>query len=142
MQPALNLTEQERLCFMQALNAVAYRNENPENVWLTLLRRVGRLLEVSKADYQFRAGVPGIAEKVNQITNPRARLYFLRIIHDVHLKEVDSMFWAGTRDDSLARFKRLWIDGLLSQASAGTRDDSLARFKSFYTKLAEAIRLD
>ncbi len=108
MQPALNLTEQERLCFMQALNAVAYRTNKPHDVWLGLLRQFGRLLEVSKADHQFQAGVPGIAEKVNQITNTRARLYFLRIIHDVHLKEVADMFWGRDKDTSLTIFKRLY----------------------------------
>ena len=118
MQQALNLTEQERLCFMQALNAVAYLRGKPEEVWLTLLRQVGGLLEVSKADYQFQAGVPGIAEKVNQITNPRARLYFLRIIHDVHLKEVQSRIWP---------------------LGGGGTD---ATFRRFYSQLAAVIRLD
>jgi hypothetical protein len=108
MQPALNLTDQERLCFMQALNAVAYHTNKPHDVWLGLLRQFGGLLEVSKADYQFQAGVPGIAEKVNQITNPRARLYFLRIIHDVHLVEVAGILWPRDKDTSLTTFARLY----------------------------------
>lgn len=117
MQPALTLTEQERLYFMQAFNAVAYQKKDPASVWLELLIQFRELLEVPKADYQFQAGVPGIAEKVNQIQSPLARLYFLRIIHDVHMREVAGMFWDGDKQTSLATFKRL------------------------YTQLAEVIRL-
>jgi hypothetical protein len=108
MQPALILTEQERLCFMQALNAVAYRKKDPAGVWLELLRQCGELLDVAKADYQFQAGVPGIIEKLNNINSLRARLYFLRIIHDVHLMEVAGMFWDGDKQNSLTKFKRLY----------------------------------
>ncbi|MBK5938498.1 hypothetical protein CCR96_04325 [Halochromatium roseum] len=93
---------------MQALNAVAYRKKNPEAVWLELLRQFRDLFGVSKADYQFQAGVPGIAEKMNQIKSPRARLYFLRIIHDVHLKEVEAQFWPRDKNDSLTTFKCLY----------------------------------
>lgn len=118
MQPALTLTKQDRLSFMQALNAVAYRKKSPETVWLELLRQSRDLLNVSKADYQFQAGVPGIADKVNQIKSLRARLYFLRIIHDVHHREVESQFWPKDKDVSLATFKR------------------------FYSQLVEMIRLD
>lgn len=96
MQPALTLTEQERLCFMQALNAVAWavvwHNSNqPGPLWQNSLHELGKLLAVSAAEYKFRDGGPGIAEKVNQIANPRARLYFLRIIHDVHQSEYNSL---------------------------------------------------
>ncbi|HSO83790.1 hypothetical protein [Thiocapsa sp.] len=96
MQPALTLTEQERLCFMQALDAVAWAvvwqsNDQPGRQWQSLLRDLGNLLAVAAADHKFRAGAPGIAEKVNQIGNPRARLYFLRVIHDVYHSEFDSL---------------------------------------------------
>jgi hypothetical protein len=105
MQPALILTEQERLCFMQALDAVAWavvwQNSNePGHRWQNPLRELGKLLAVSQDEHKFRAGAPGIAEKVNQIANPRARLYFLRIIHDLHQSEYNSLadvFFADTQ---------------------------------------------
>ncbi|MEA3640137.1 MAG: hypothetical protein VBE63_09360 [Lamprobacter sp.] len=108
MQQALTLTEQERLYFMQALNAVAYHNKNPARIWLELLRQCRELLNVAKADYQFQAGVPGIVEKVNKIKSPRARLYFLRLIHDAHLREVEDIFWNGDKMASLTSFKRIY----------------------------------
>ena len=120
MQPALKLTEQERLFFMQALNAVAYRENDPGDLWLALLRRFGGQLEVSKDDYQFRAGAPGIAEKVNQITSPRARLYLLRIIHDVHGRDLETRFFPFTLQ----------------------KDAFIAKFRALYDPLVNAIRLE
>jgi hypothetical protein len=121
MQPALKLTEQERLFFMQALNAVAYRENDPGDVWLALLRRFGGLLGIfSRADYQFQSGAPGIAEKVNQINNPRARLYFLRIIHDVHSRDV------------------IYRSFLLK----ASEDAFVAKFRALYDPLVNAIRLE
>lgn len=96
MQPALTLTEEERLWFMQALNAVAWAvawrsDGRPGEEWQKFLQRLGELLSISKAHYQFRDNVPGIAEKVNRISNPRARLYFLRIVHDAYRSEFVSL---------------------------------------------------
>lgn len=127
MQPALILTEQERLCFMQALDAVAWavvwQNSNePGHRWRNPLRELGKLLAVSPDEYKFRAAGPGIAEKVNQIANPRARLYFLRIIHDVHQSEYNSLadvFFADTQ-------RTMCRNGFLS----------------VYNQLINAIRLD
>jgi len=114
---------------MQALYAVAYRNGKPRDVWLELLRQFRELLGISKADYQFQAGVPGIAEKVNQVTDRRARLYFLRIIHDVHLAEVEGMFWLEDKTRSLAT----WFED---------KTESPATFEQFYSELAKNVRLD
>ncbi len=109
MQPPLTLTEQERLCFMQALHAVAWRDGGPTNVWCGLLERFGRLLNVPDNQSVFRAGPPGIAEKVNQIADPRARLYFLRIIHDVHRHDMDTRVFGDWGTDSRAvTFVRLY----------------------------------
>lgn len=95
MQPALMLTKQERLWFMQALNAVAWavawNNQQPSSTWHKLLQWLGELLNVSEAAYQFRDSVPGIAEKVNRISNPRARLYFLRIVHDAYRRDFTTL---------------------------------------------------
>ncbi len=127
MQPALTLTEQERLCFMQALDAVAWAvvwqsNNQPGHQWQVLLRQLGNLLAVSAARYKFRAGAPGIAEKVNQIGNPRARLYFLRMIHDVYRNEFDSLN------------KVLFQEGQRIACRKG--------FLPVYNQLIDAIRLD
>lgn len=111
MQPALILTENDRLCFMQALDAVAWavvwqNNNQPGHRWHSLLSELDKLLGVSANEYKFRAGAPGIVEKVNQIANPRARLYFLRIIHDVHHKEFNSLadcFFAGVQSSMCRR---------------------------------------
>ena len=88
MQPPLKLTDEERLCFMQALNAVAWCGGGPTSVWRGQLEWFGRLLKVPDTQYMFQAAPPGIAEKVNQIADRRARLYFLRIIHDIHRHNV------------------------------------------------------
>jgi hypothetical protein len=99
MQSALTLTDQERLCFMQALNAVVRRDGSPGEVWLALLRRFENLLSVAATDYQFQAGAPLIAEKLNQIKNRRVRLYFLRIIHDAYRREMDGRPWPKFSED-------------------------------------------
>ncbi len=115
MQPSLSLSEEERLCFMQALNAVAYRNKkNPEAVWMALLDQFSVLLGVAKDHYQFQAVENAIAQKVNQIANPHARLYFLRIIHDTHLAEVEGLFWNSAKESSLEKFGDIY--GALSKA--------------------------
>lgn len=109
MQPPLKLTEQERLCFMQALNAVAWRDGDASSVWRGLLERFGTLLNVLDTQCVFRAAPPGIAEKVNQIADPRARLYFLRIIHDVHRHDVDTPeFWGRGTEARALSFVRLY----------------------------------
>ncbi len=115
MKPPLTLTERERLCFMQALHAVAWRDGGPTNVWCGLLERFGRLLNVQDTDSAFRAGPPGIAEKVNQIGDPRARLYFLRIIRDVHRRDLDSnvnVFKADTRPASFWQLYNLLVQAV------------------------------
>ncbi|WP_282755488.1 hypothetical protein [Desulfuromonas thiophila] len=119
MQPALNLTKQERLCFMQALNAVAYRKNNPKAIWLDLLRRFSELLAIPQSDYPFQAGVSEIAEKLNQISNPRARLYFLRIIHDINDNEPEDQCWPWPID----------------------KDQAHTSFKCMYEQLVEYIEL-
>jgi hypothetical protein len=113
MQSALKLTDQERLCFMQALNAVVRHDGSPHNVWLELLGRFGSLLKVSATDYEFQAGAPVIAEKVNQVDNPRVRVYFLRIIHDAHEREIyilsaNILFGPGQMDACRIRFLPLY----------------------------------
>ena len=150
MQPALTLTDEERLCFMQALDAVAWavvwaadrgndqpgsiwqrdildlaktrRNDQPASHWQALLRQFGSLLAVSAADHEFRAGAPAIAEKVNQIENPRARLYFLRIIHDIYRSELASLG-----------------EGMFSDAQ---REACRNKYHPVYEHLCAAIRLD
>ena len=127
MQPALTLTEEERLWFMQALNAVAWAvvwrsDGRPGEEWQKLLQRLGELLSISKAHYQFRDSVPGIAEKVNQIGSLRARLYFLRIVHDAYRSEFFSLdFVLFTEQQRLLCRKG---------------------FLPVYNKLTEAIQLD
>ncbi|RKT45845.1 hypothetical protein [Thiocapsa rosea] len=116
MQPALTLTEQERLCFMQALHAVAWavawHKDQPGERWLELLRRLGNLLAVPAADWEFRAGPTGITEKFNQIGNTRLRLYFLRIIHDVHRREwmglMDIAFFSDQHNTCHIRFQNVY----------------------------------
>ena len=126
MQPALTLTDEERLCFMQALDAVAravdWRNDQLSRNWQALLRRFGNLLAVSEGDYMFRAGAPAIAEKVNQVGNPRARLYFLRIIHDIYRRELASLG-----------------EGMFSDAQ---REACRKKYHPVYEHLRAAIRLD
>ena len=127
MQPALIMTEDERLWFMQALNAVAWavawNNQPPRNDWQKLLQWLGELLNVSKAEYQFRDSVPGIAEKVNQISNPRARLYFLRIVHDIYRCEFDRLVGS-------------------SFSSMKNRTACTQSFLKVYKSLTETIQLD
>jgi len=108
MQPPLTLTEQERLCFMQALHAVAWRDGGPTNVWCGLLERFNTLLNVPDNQSVFRAGPPGIAEKVNQIGDPRARLYFLRIIHDVHRHDMAAQVLGWGVPARAESFERLY----------------------------------
>ena len=116
MKPALTLTEQERLCFMQALNAVAWAaswdKKQPGERWLKSLSQIGNLLAVPAADWEFRARPDDIVEKVNQIGNPRARLYFLRIIHDIHRSEwmhlMDSTFFSDQHNACNIRFQNVY----------------------------------
>ncbi len=126
MQPALTLTEQERLCFMQALNAVAWavawHKNQPGEHWLGSMRQIGNLLSVPAADWEFRAGPTGITEKVNQIGNPRARLYFLRIIHDLHRGE--------------------WMNLMNSTFFSDQQNECRIRFQNVYNLLRSAIRVD
>lgn len=86
-------------------------------------RILGELLVVGAAHGEFRAGPTGIAEKVNQIGNRRARLYFLRLLHDGHLSE-----------------HRRLIDVQIFGNSK--RHDCRARFLPVYNQLVAAIRVD
>lgn len=117
MHPPLKLCKDERLWFMQALDAVAGRDGSPSNAWKKQLDRLGELFMIDESDYRFQAGAPGIAEKVNQIESPKVRLYFLRIIHDIHLLELKFLF-------------RPWDES------------SLKNFDKLYSKLVEMIRVD
>jgi hypothetical protein len=127
MQPALMLTEQERLYFMQALNAVAWAvawrsDGRPGEEWQNLLKWISSLLGTSEIDYQFRASVPGIAEKVGQISDPRARLYFIRIVHDI--------YWLEFKNLDLVFF------------GEGQQIACRKAFKPVYEQLTKAIQLD
>ena len=109
MQSPLKLTEQERLWFMQSLHAVAWRDGNSTPVWGGMLEQFGSLLNVPENQFVFRAASPAIAEKVNQIADSRVRLYFLRIIHDVHRQDVSTpVFWG--QDTRPASFARLYTE--------------------------------
>lgn len=108
MQPTLKLTDEERLWFMQALNAVAWCDGSPTNVWRGQLEWFGRLLKVPDTQYVFKAAWPGIVEKVNQIAEPRARLYFLRIIHDIHRHDMSAPTLGWNADSRAASFVRLY----------------------------------
>lgn len=108
MQPALKLTDQERLRFMQALNAVAHYRSDPDAVWSNLLQLFGELLAIEKDDYQFQASPKGIAEKVNQITNVRARIYFLRMINDIHRRELETIIFSMQKNTAIAKFQALY----------------------------------
>ena len=107
MKPPLKLSKNERLYFLQALNAVAFQVGSEKKIWEKHLDFFSRLFD--ERGFAFNSAVPGIAEKLNKISDPKVRLYFLRIIQDIHKEEINSRFiWR--KNKGLSAFGELFLE--------------------------------
>ncbi|MBT5222624.1 MAG: hypothetical protein HON51_09570 [Gammaproteobacteria bacterium] len=93
MQQPLQLTKEEQLRFMRALYSVFYRDKQINSTARSVLDLLNQCFHMSTNDYQHyvHVNVADIAKEINAISDSRVRIYFMRIIHDVYLKEIDRL---------------------------------------------------
>ena len=111
MQNALMLDEAERLRFMRALYSIFWRDENVNALEQCVLEMLDAVFGVSTGDYKHfvYSKAAGIAGEINKISDVRARIYFMRIIHDVYLEEI-KVWFNGPESDHAVKFRRLYAD--------------------------------
>ena len=93
MQKPLQLTKEEKLCFMRALYSIFYRDRGINTSERSVLDLLNRCFDISTNDYQHyvHVNVADIAKEINAISDVRVRIYFMRIIHDVYLEETEGL---------------------------------------------------
>jgi hypothetical protein len=107
MKKPISLSEDERLRFMRSLYAVFYRDENIDKTEGEVLRIFSQVFWVPQNQYRHFSNLSPklIAHEINLISDVRARIAFLSIIHDVYVKERTAIF--GGRDNFPDFYMRL-----------------------------------
>jgi hypothetical protein len=111
MFDALELNEEDRMRLMRAVYSVFWRDDQINGVERSVLTALNQLFDLHVKDYDipFRRAVD-IAKEVNAIRNVRARIYFMRIIHDVYKKEITDIWFMGPETDHAKKFRIIYAD--------------------------------
>jgi hypothetical protein len=112
MKTALTLDEDERLRLMRALYSVFWRDGEINTVERGVLTTLNQTLGLHTNDYKgfVHTRPVDIAREVNGIADVRVRVYFMRLVHDVYLRELTELWFMGPETEHAVRFRRIYAD--------------------------------